>query len=87
MTEGTMKCEASDYYWGPHPGCREFMTEPEVAPCQEEAEYLVVTVVSEWDGLQGTEQMYTNVFCERHTQELDEGQPDPYVLTESRHML
>lgn len=29
----SLRCEITHETWGPHPGCREFMTEPDVFPC------------------------------------------------------
>lgn len=39
-----LRCMVEVEAWGPHPGCREFMTEPDVFNCSVDAEWRVVWI-------------------------------------------
>jgi hypothetical protein len=36
-----MKCQHEEYFWGPHPGCKEFAHTPDTSYCRNEATYMV----------------------------------------------
>ena len=51
--EATIQCEFYWEAWGPHPGCKEFMQEPEaIIQCADPAAYVVVGEQHGPDGVQ-----------------------------------
>ena len=57
-----VRCDATIEVWGPHPGCREFMSEPETFVCGEQAVRLWVVEEHDPDG----RELVTYARCNDH---------------------
>lgn len=79
------RCQATQELWGPHPGCKEYMSEPEaIVVCGERATWRVTEEhfwppECEEDG-NGTTTVETQVFCTMHGAERIASQySDPFA--------
>lgn len=71
------KCDFVHEAWGPHPGCKEFMTEPETWPCSNEATTVTVSQFSgpSWPDHEWETVIFPTYACAEHLYTDDLGDP------------